>query len=142
MDILTMNQSIFSNKSKEMYVPTNAVEMTYDEMECVDGGAWLVTTIEWTLNMELFAANAAINTARIFGKKAVYNFVKKKLGSWVSYTLMALSLGNLVGTAVKGVNMLLDFGPDRIMRLLSVGGLVATAFDLMDGNWDGMVFGQ
>ena len=114
MDILTMNQSIFSNKSKEMYVPTNAVEMTYDEMECVDGGAWLVTTIEWTLNMELFAANAAINTARIFGKKAVYNFVKKKLGSWLSYTLMALSLGNLV----------------------------ETAFDLMDGNWDGMAFGQ
>ena len=53
MGVLTMKQSIFRNKFKErklsknarkamaseMYIPTNAVEMTYDEMECVDGGA-------------------------------------------------------------------------------------------------------
>jgi hypothetical protein len=128
-------------KRSNLVLPTSGYELDREEMSYIEGG-WLVQTIEWTINIALFALNAGINTARIFGKKAIYNFVSKHLGTWVSKALLIMSLGNLAGLAVKGINMLLSFGADQIMRLLSVGGLVATAFDLMDGSWDGKIFGQ
>ena len=63
MDILTMNQSIFGNKFKEMCVPTNLVEMTYDEMEYVAGGAlgFLTGNIKFGLDsaLALFIGAAA-----------------------------------------------------------------------------------
>ena len=76
--------------------------MSEDEMYEVNGG-WLVPTIEWTLNISLFAANAALNTARIFGKKAIFNFVTKNIGSWVYTAILAFSLTNLTGLVFKWI---------------------------------------
>jgi len=36
--------------ASEMYVPTNAVEMTYDEMEYVDGGKTVGVYLDITMS--------------------------------------------------------------------------------------------
>ena len=123
MDILTMNQSIFSNKFKErglsknarkamaseMYIPTNAVEMTYDEMECVDGG--------WFLGIKLDAGA----TSSIYNSIGNSINLKVMVGTTL-FELVAQFASYAFPTAVAKLSAAIGSVIGKITSILSAGG--------------------
>ena len=108
MGILTMKQSIFGNKFKErklsknarkamvseMYIPTNAVEMTYDEMECVDGGGWILFKAKCTVGGMIASFGVGFTTSFLISCLAT--MVGKKVPTWVG-KLIGIGVGATLG---------------------------------------------
>ena len=120
MGILTMKQSIFGNKfkerglsknarkamSSEMYIPTNAVEMTYDEMECVDGGVCFIENGIYFSNRDL---ECMIGTSAML--YPTYVSASAMCGAFcasISWLNFMVGVGNIIWTII-GVSSLIMY---------------------------------
>mgnify|MGYP000943013068 CR=1 FL=1 len=86
MNILTMNQNVFGSSfettrrtnftenaiNSELIIPDSAVELGYEEMEYIDGGAISVRKAAALIDIGLFVIAGAFSAASFFGKKAAY----------------------------------------------------------------------
>ena len=125
----------------DLVLPKNYVEVTEEEMMCLDGGGlgkhwWnkrgnVATVID--VAAAAIAGWGAISSAFAVGKLLKTN-VGKRLTSGVAIPL-SRQFGSAVGHAFSGA---LNIGLTAIN--LSIGGIAAYGLDRVDGRLDGYVF--
>ena len=135
-------------KRSNLVMPTHYVELDSEEMSYVDGGlatSALACMIDVGLILVCGAINAGIKAAGLFGKGALKKTLLKKAPNWVR-TLFKCSLAVSVIQGVGGnvssiIGMFDSMGTwiNKALNLCSIGGLIATAFDIGDGCWDGQI---
>ena len=115
----------------ELAMPTSYVDIDRDEMEYVDGGFYIPTSVI-SFGVNCFVngvlGGGAVGTlrtmVRALGKQGSINVIKNALRKWVS---------------VQVANKVAGFLGGQLMGYLtfSVGGFVSTMLDKYDGKQDG-----
>ena len=125
----------------DLVLPKNYVEVTEEEMMCLDGGGlgkhwWnkrgnVATVID-------VAAAAIAGWGAISSALAVRKLLKTNVGKWLTRGVaiqLSRQFGSAVGHAFSGA---LNIGLTAIN--LSIGGIAAYGLDRVDGRLDGYVF--
>jgi hypothetical protein len=137
-------------KRSNLVLPNSFQELDREEMCYVEGGGMstgvLAAIIDVGLLVVVGVINAALNGVKVCGKTILKAYIKNNASKWAA----SLFKVQLVVNCIQGVGgnlatitgMFGDAGPwvDRVLTMCSIGGLIATAFDLAsDGRWDGQI---
>ncbi|HHT55829.1 MAG TPA: hypothetical protein GX012_04610 [Acholeplasma sp.] len=125
MNILTMNQNVFGSSfvntrrsnftesviNSELIIPDSAVELSYEEMEYVDGGWFLGVTISAAASISLYSTVLGMMDKQVHGYG--YGSLTANMREWVamSFSAAVTSASNFVAAIIGKLTTFLKAHP-------------------------------